>query len=712
MNIPCDFPHCSIFFFLLQLLVIIITVGAYDENRFRNCSSFFNCGTVNVGYPFWGDNRASYCGQPDFHLACQDNTPKLIVNNSVTYRILSLSLNDQSLKVVRDDYWKTICPSQYTNTTSFDSTTMFKLDDGFQNMALLYDCRLNYFNPILGQFITSSTTVCSKQNVYFGSVPYSLDLTGICKVVVIPIENDYVNSVLHSQMGIEEAIKEGFLLRWSVDIEECDKCVKSGGKCGYMNKFTCFCNNGTQGTTCSSGKSSKKTVALGIGVGVGAFCVVLILCLMFLVMKRRRRKVEQLNSNKNLLSPSLSSINGDVTKSSATKTSMAQSAPPYPAASKFNSVQKSFYFGVQVFSYDELEEATKNFDPSMELGDGGFGVVYYGTLRDGRVVAVKRHYETHAKRVDRYMNEVEILARLRHDNLVALYGCTSRHSRELILVYEYIPNGTVADHLHGKRSRSSLLPWPIRMNVAVETAEALAYLHKSDVIHRDVKTNNILLDHDFRVKVADFGLSRLFPNQVTHVSTAPQGTPGYVDPEYYQCFQLTDKSDVYSFGVVLIELVSSLQAVDVSRSDRDINLANMAVDKIQNKAVNELVDPYLGFETDNGVREMVIGVTELAFRCLQKERDMRPSMKEVVAVLREIQGRKNDNVKDNNNNKEVVMMKMDHKVEEMVLLKNGSTPVSSNSVSDDWVSFSTTSGSSSSQNLLSPFSVGKPLIRQ
>ncbi|KAI9085582.1 hypothetical protein K1719_032425 [Acacia pycnantha] len=661
MNIPCDFPHCSIFFFLLQVLVIIITVGADDDSSFRNCSSFFNCGTVsNVGYPFWGENRASYCGQPDFKLACQDNTPKLIVNN-ITYRILSLSLNNQSLKVVRDDYWKTICPSQYTNT-SFDSTPMLKLADGFQNMALLYDC-LNIFNP-LNQFITSSTTVCSKQNVYFGSVPYSIDLTGICKVVFIPIENDYVDLVLNLRKGIEDAIVEGFVLRWSVDIKECDKCVNSGGECGYMNhNFTCFCNNGTQGTTCSSvltpqfdekstGKSSKKTVALAIGIGAGAFCGVLILCLLYLIMKRRKRRVEQLNSNKNLLSPSLSSINGDVTKSSATKTSMTQCAPPYPAASKFNSVQNSFYFGVQVFSYDELEEATKNFDPSMELGDGGFGIVYYGTLKDGRVVAVKRHYETHAKRVDQYMNEVEIL----------------------------------------------------------ETAEALAYLHKSDVIHRDVKTNNILLDHDFRVKVADFGLSRLFPNHVTHVSTAPQGTPGYVDPEYYQCFHLTDKSDVYSFGVVLIELVSSLQAVDVSRSDRDINLAIMAVDKIQNKAVNELVDPYLGFETNNGVREMVIGVTELAFRCLQKERDMRPSMKEVVEVLRQIQGKENNN--NNNNNKEVVMMKMDHKVEEMVLLENGSTPVSSNSVSDNWVSFSTTSGSSSSQNLSSPFSVGKPWIRQ
>lgn len=295
-------------------------------------------------------------------------------------------------------------------------------------------------------------------------------------------------------------------------------------------------------------------------------------------------------------------------------------------------------------------------------------------------------YENNFKRAEQFKNEIEILTRLQHPNLVKLYGCTSRHSRELLLVYEFIANGTVADHLHGRQSKSILVPWPVRLSIAIETADALAYLHASDVIHRDVKTNNILLDNDFQVKVADFGLSRLFPTDVTHVSTAPQGTPGYVDPEYYQCYKLTDKSDVYSFGVVLIELISGLPAVDTNRERLDINLANMAVNKIQNKTLNELVDPFLGFEKNYAVRSMITSVAELAFRCLQQDRDMRPTMKEVLENLKATQNEHLGTQKA-----QVVDIRS---TDDAVLLKNNLTPLTSpGSETDKWVSSSTTASS-------------------
>ncbi|KAL7171134.1 hypothetical protein ACSBR2_035896 [Camellia fascicularis] len=320
-----------------------------------------------------------------------------------------------------------------------------------------------------------------------------------------------------------------------------------------------------------------------------------------------------------------------------------------------------------------------------------------GKLRDGREVAVKRLYEHNYKRVTQFINEVQILTCLRHHNLVSLYGCTSRHSRELLLVYEYIPNGTVADHLHGDRAKNASLTWPVRMNIAIETASALTYLHASDIIHRDIKTNNILLDNNFCVKVADFGLSRLFPTDVTHVSTAPQGTPGYVDPEYHRCYQLTDKSDVYSFGVVLIELISSLRAVDIRRHGHEINLADLAINRIQNRAFDELIDPFLGFDSDSLIERMTTWVAELAFQCLQREKEMRPTMDEVLEALKEIQKYKYDNMGGEIDTVGVLNCTQpppSPESDDVVLLKNSKAAHSLDSVTHRSVSTSATSISS------------------
>jgi serine/threonine protein kinase len=351
--------------------------------------------------------------------------------------------------------------------------------------------------------------------------------------------------------------------------------------------------------------------------------------------------------------------------------------------SSISDLEKSdTYTGVHIFSYEELERATNKFDPEKELGDGGFGTVYKGKLKDGRVVAVKRLYENNYKRVEQFMNEVVLLTRLRHRNLVSLYGCTTHRSRELLLVYEYVQNGTVADHLHGELAKHGSLVWATRMCIAIETADALVYLHNSDVIHRDVKTNNILLDINYGVKVADFGLSRLFPTDVTHVSTAPQGTPGYVDPEYHECYQLTSKSDVFSFGVVLIELISSKPAVDITRHRHEINLSNMAINKIRDHALHELVDPSLGFETDYKVRKMVRAVAELAFQCLQGESDMRPSMEEILEELMRINSTDYDVKKDEDEG---------FSVEDVGLLKNNVQTLSPETLSVNWISTSSSS---------------------
>lgn len=300
------------------------------------------------------------------------------------------------------------------------------------------------------------------------------------------------------------------------------------------------------------------------------------------------------------------------------------------------------------------------------------------------------------------MNEIQILTNLRHKNLVSLYGCTSRHSRELLLVYEYISNGTIACHLHGELAKPGLLPWSIRLKIAIETATALAYLHASGIIHRDIKSSNILLDNNFGVKVADFGVSRLFPEDATHVSTAPQGTPGYLDPEYHQCYQLTSKSDVYSFGVLLIELISSKPAVDINRSRDEINLSNLAIKKIQESAIGELVDPFLGFHSESEIERMVVSVAELAFQCLQRDKELRPSMEEVLDELRRIESGKDgveiveeadvdfDGVGVSESNVQHPPPSASPEWDEVGLLKKMKQPSSPNTVTDKWESKSTT----------------------
>ncbi|XP_073117107.1 LEAF RUST 10 DISEASE-RESISTANCEUS RECEPTOR-LIKE PROTEIN KINASE-like 1.1 [Elaeis guineensis] len=349
-----------------------------------------------------------------------------------------------------------------------------------------------------------------------------------------------------------------------------------------------------------------------VGVAVGGLVAVGLLCLLWYKHSKRKQRL----TSSILLGPA------------------ASSESSFNRGPKLGSPQ----YQTPIFSYEEHDEATNGFSTSRDLGGGGFGIVYQGKLRDGRVVAVKRLYNHNLKHVDQFMNEVEILSRLRHQNLVSFYGCTSRRSRELLLVYEYVPNGTVADHLHGSRAQDRALTWPIRMSIAIETADALAYLHAVEphFIHRDVKTSNILLDSSFHVKVADFGLSRLFPLDATHISIGPQGTTGYVDPFYHQCYQLTDKSDVYRFGVVLAELISAKPAVDTNRTLHEINLSNMTISKIQNCQLEQLVDPNLGYQSDWEMKTMITLVAELAFRCLQLEREMRPTIKEVLEVLREI----------------------------------------------------------------------------
>ncbi|XP_050269707.1 LEAF RUST 10 DISEASE-RESISTANCE LOCUS RECEPTOR-LIKE PROTEIN KINASE-like 1.4 isoform X8 [Quercus robur] len=654
------YPFIFFFFFLFFLSVSATTSFPTSVNKFDECyQAPFDCGPFkNLSQPFTSQTRPANCAQTqtEFLLtkcdATDSESPELTIP-PLSYRVLRLNQTNKTMTLARSDLWENTCLTEFTNT-SLGSTILNYTSDN-EDLTIYYGCNADFSLKPTNQFNCSIN----------GKVSASFYLTG-------PVPTDPVLNITTCQVGVRLKILQTAAIELTTNRSALKEALMSGFNVTYSDCGTQLCPNPEQ--------KSEVSLRVGIAIAGAAIAGIFLGFLVFSIRKQKKRRAQE-SKSKDLPTPP-SSTGGPASSN------FARSIPSYPY-SKSDLEKGSTYFGAQIFSYDELEEATNNFDTSRELGDGGFGTVYYGKLHDGRVVAVKRLYENNLKRVEQFMNEVEILTKIRHKNLVTLYGCTSKRSQELLLVYEYIPNGTVADHLHGNRSKSGLLTWPVRLSIAIESAEALAYLHVSDVIHRDVKTNNILLDEKFQVKVADFGLSRLFPTDVTHVSTAPQGTPGYVDPEYFQCYQLTQKSDVYSFGVVLMELISSLPAVDMNRHRQDINLVNMAVNKTQNNALHELVDPLLGFEKDYTVKKMTTSVAELAFRCLEKERDMRPSMDEVLEILRGIQ---NGNEEMGAQKAEVVDIKA---ADDVRLLKNIPPPLSSDSVvTDKWVNSPTTPHSS------------------
>ncbi|XP_076929707.1 putative serine/threonine-protein kinase PBL7 [Bidens hawaiensis] len=290
--------------------------------------------------------------------------------------------------------------------------------------------------------------------------------------------------------------------------------------------------------------------------------------------------------------------------------------------------------GVQVFTYKELQLATDDFNEANLAGKGGFGNVYCGTLCDGTLSAIKMLRKEGKQGERAFRSEVDLLSRLHCPYLVDLLGyCADNQHR--LLVFEYMPNGTLHDHLHLHDAQSQVLNWGTRLRIALDCARALEFLHEltvPSVIHRDFKSSNILLDENLRGKVSDFGLAKIGsdkPNGM--ISTRVLGTTGYLAPEYASTGKLTTKSDVYSYGVVLLELLTGRVPIDTSRPPGEHVLVSWALSRLTNRAaVEEMVDPNLRGEFS---RKDLIQIAAIAAMCVQTEADYRPLMTDVVQSL-------------------------------------------------------------------------------
>ncbi|KAK1401726.1 putative wall-associated receptor kinase-like 16 [Heracleum sosnowskyi] len=409
-----------------------------------------------------------------------------------------------------------------------------------------------------------------------------------------------------------------YLTNGCLDIDKCAKSnpCNSPAKCQNQHRgmVLCVCPPGyqTDGRRgCYKLSHSTESIQIGPGIAIGASTTMFVLVvggswIYWKWTKKRHMKQKQKFFMQNggfALREELSKDNG-----------LAETA--------------------RLFSEEELKTATNNFNEHGIIGRGGCGTVYKGVLSANNiVVAIKKSKVSEQTQISQFINEMIILCRINHINVVRLIGCCLETEVPL-LVYEFINNGTLSNHIHNKVD-GSYLSWECCLRIAAEIAGAVAYLHSAaspPIIHRDIKSTNILLDENLVAKVADFGASKIVPKDHAEIATLVQGTFGYIDPEYLYSSELTEKSDVYSFGVVLAEMLTGERAISFNRPEEDRNLAVYFISsmKLGNGMPNIIHKSFVGDEKNT---EQVKQVVMMAARCLKVTGNERPSMRELAMEL-------------------------------------------------------------------------------
>ncbi|XP_039128002.1 wall-associated receptor kinase 2-like [Dioscorea cayenensis subsp. rotundata] len=411
------------------------------------------------------------------------------------------------------------------------------------------------------------------------------------------------------------------------DINECDSDQKTHN-CSMLcvntpGSYYCSCPHGydgdgkINGTGCTK-KSKLLQIVLGCALGSLLFLMVGIWLSYWATRNRRMNKLREkfFEQNGGLLMQQLLSSHNRGSKSA------------------------------RIFTENELDLATDNYNESRILGQGAHGIVYKGILADSQIVAIKKskfmdnNNNNEINQKDQFINEVFILSQVIHKNVVKILGCCFETPVPL-LVYEYVPGGTLYHHIHKQRGS---LSWSTRLKIATETADALSYLHSATeipILHRDVKSANILLDDNCMAKVSDFGASRLIPQDTDNMTTMVQGTLGYLDPEYLHTGVLTEKSDVYSFGVLLAELLTGEQSISFKRKEEEMNLGMYFLMKMKADTLFDILEPRVKTEAK---QEQLQGVAELIKRCLKIKGDERPTMKAVTLELERLKSQDEDSL--------------------------------------------------------------------
>ncbi|KAF7847750.1 hypothetical protein BT93_L2665 [Corymbia citriodora subsp. variegata] len=654
------------------------------------------CGSLIIPYPFGSNDSDPHCriDPPSFRVVCDDsiNPPVPYMNRkpyvSSGLQILNISLENHEMRVSvstsRDCYdssgsdWAAlglaIFPISSTKNkftaVGCDTSASFRDDRGKFSFGCMSSCS-NVSDVING---SCSGIGCCETSIPRNSFGYRISIESIynrsnvadfnpCSYAFVAEIGSYNFSV--GDLKLLKFNESTLVLDWAVGNQTCEDAKKnsasymcknntactdaengSGYKCtclkGYRGNpylangcydidecadpkkylcqgvchnvegsYMCSCPKGSHGNGKKDGRDGQGCIAnpshlMEILVGVAGALIVLLFSIGFLYLGHKKMKLIRLKEQ-------YFKQNGGL----FLQKQLDEPDKPTKAA--------------KIFSAEELEKATNNYNESRIVGRGGYGTVYKGSLPNDMVVAIKKSKFVDRSQIEQFINEVIVLSQINHRNVVKLLGCCLETEVPL-LVYEFVNNGTLFDHIHDP-NKSSKLSWKTRLRIASETAGVLSYLHSTasiPIIHRDVKSANILLDANYTAKVSDFGASRLIPLDQTQLFTIVQGTWGYLDPEYLHTSQLTEKSDVYSFGVVLVELLTGKKALSFDRSEEERSLAMYFLSSLKSNKLFQIVEQVI---TNEGINEQVREVANLAKRCLTIKGEERPTMKEVATEL-------------------------------------------------------------------------------
>ncbi|VAH96221.1 unnamed protein product [Triticum turgidum subsp. durum] len=636
------------------LLLISATAAAAGPPRMKigmpGCNT--TCGNVSVPYPFGMGPKSCYW--PGFKLTCNNNgskPPRLLLGEGSggVFEVVDISLKNSTMRIVNrglrainmsDGSGQWIIADAETigaggvayllnpGSNEFILVGWFDVDHNLE-VVMNVDWRANKnlsreadqlrVPVILAWALAHDAAV---YNTGHSRCPRDA-ARGICKSTN---SNCSVGNTIEEIRGYSCHCKEGYegnpyLTGGCQDIKECNQKEKHFcfGVCEELSgSFRCRCPNGMHGNYTKPGgciidsvdtiRGNKNMgLVIGLSVASGPFILLLVLGALLITRGFKQHKTKVLrqkffSQNRGQLLRQLVSHRADIAER-------------------------------MLISLEEIEKATNNFDQARKLGGGGHGTVYKGIMLDLHVVAIKKSNIVVKREINEFINEVAILSQINHRNIVKLRGCCLETEVPL-LAYEFISNGTLADHLHTEERGS--LPWKDRLRITSETGKALAYLHSAmsvTVIHRDIKPSNILLDDALTAKVSDFGASRyIIPMDQTGTTTAVQGTIGYLDPMYYYTRRLTESSDVYSFGVLLVELLTRKKP-SVYRSSEGDGLVMQFVALLAEGDLEKILDPQVIEEGGSKVKE----VATLAMECVKLRAEERPTMRQVEMALEALQ---------------------------------------------------------------------------